>query len=91
MFFLCFFYFSMFFLYFFNFMFLLSLKQKTYKITNIMHFSWSKTPFPRHSECFVAVLLTYSCQKSCRILDVFRPPKFLGAGHPKVIPILSPL
>jgi len=23
-----------------------------------MHFSWSKTPFPGQSECFVAVLLT---------------------------------
>ena len=74
MFFMFFFIFSMF-LYFFNFVFLLSLKEKTYNITNLMHFSWSKTPFPGHSECFVAVLLT-SCQKSCRILDVYRPPKF---------------
>ena len=39
-------------------MFLLLLKQKTYKITNMMHFSWTKTPFPGQSECFVAVLLT---------------------------------
>ena len=31
---------------------------KTYKITNMMHFSWAKTPFPGQSECFVAVLLT---------------------------------
>ena len=30
----------------------------TYKITNMMHFSWAKTPFPGQSECFVAVLLT---------------------------------
>ena len=45
-----------------------------------MHFSWSKTPFPGHSECFVAVVLT-SCQKSCRILDVSRSPKFWG-GRP---------
>jgi len=52
------------FLYFLNFVFLLSYKTKTYKITNLMHFSisWSKTPFPGHSECFVAVLT--SCQKS---------------------------
>jgi len=46
----------------FNVMFLLLLKtkknQKTYKIKNMMHFSWAKTPFPRQSECFVAVLLT---------------------------------
>jgi len=33
-------------------------KTKTYKIANIMHFSWAKTPFPGQSECFVAVLLT---------------------------------
>ena len=33
-------------------------KTKTYKITNMMHFSWAKTPFPGQSECFVAVLLT---------------------------------
>jgi len=25
----------------------------------IMHFSWTKTPFPGQSECFVAVLLTW--------------------------------
>jgi len=42
----------------FNVMFLLLLKQKTYKITNMMHFSWAKTPFPGQSECFVALLLT---------------------------------
>ena len=34
--------------------FLLLLKTETYKITNMMHFSWAKTPFPEHSECFVA-------------------------------------
>ena len=33
-------------------------KTKTYKITNLMHFSWAKTPFPGQSECSVAVLLT---------------------------------
>jgi len=33
-------------------------KTKTYSITNMMHFSWTKTPFPGQSECFVAVLLT---------------------------------
>jgi len=33
-------------------------KTKTYKITNMMHFSWSKTPFPGQSERFIAVLLT---------------------------------
>jgi len=33
-------------------------KTKTYKITNMMHFAWAKTPFPGQSECFVAVLLT---------------------------------
>jgi len=43
------------FLYFFNVVFLLLLKQKR---TNIMHFSWAKTPFPGQSECFVEVLLT---------------------------------
>jgi len=59
----------------FSFRVFVVVKTKTYKITNIMHFSWSKSPFPGQSECFVAVLLT-SCQKSCRILDVFRPPKF---------------
>ena len=31
---------------------------KMYKITNMMHFSWAKIPFPGQSECFVAVLLT---------------------------------
>jgi len=42
-----------------NVVFLLLLKQKTSKITNMMHFSWTKkTPFPGQSECFVAVLLT---------------------------------
>jgi len=30
-------------------------KTKTYNITNMMHFSWAKTPFPGQSECFVAV------------------------------------
>ena len=44
---------------FFNVVFLLFLKQKTYKITNMMHFSWAKTTlFPGHSEYFAAVLLT---------------------------------
>jgi len=33
-------------------------KTKAYKITNMMHFSWAKTPFPGQSECFVEVLLT---------------------------------
>jgi len=43
----------------FNVMFLLLLKtKKTYKITNMTHFSWAKTPFPGQSECFVALLLT---------------------------------
>ena len=51
-------------------------KTKTYKITNIMHFSWSKTPFPGHSECLIVAVLLTSCQKSCRILDFFRPLKF---------------
>ena len=65
--FLCFFLFLMFFCV-FNVVFLLFLKQKrtvfvvfetkTYKITNMMHFSWAKTPFPGQSECFVAVLFT---------------------------------
>ena len=32
---------------------------KPYKISNMMHFSWAKTPFPGQSECFVAVLLTW--------------------------------
>jgi len=31
------------------------------------------------------------CQKSSRILDVFSPFQILGAGFPKLIPILSPL
>jgi len=42
---------------FFNVVFLLLLKQKR-TITNMMHFSWTKTAFPGQSECFVAVLLT---------------------------------
>jgi len=42
----------------FNVMFLLLLKTKTYKITNMMHFSWAKTTFTGQSECFVALLLT---------------------------------
>ena len=29
-----------------------------YKTTIMTHFSWVKIPFPGHSECFVAVLLT---------------------------------
>jgi len=48
--FLCFyFHFFMFLCAFFNVVFLL-LKQKTYKITNMMHFSWAKTPFPGQSD-----------------------------------------
>jgi len=43
---------------FINVVFLLLLKTKMYKITNMMHFSWTKIPFPGQSECFVAVLLT---------------------------------
>jgi len=42
----------------FNVVFLLLLKTKTYKITNMMHFSWAKTPSPEQSECLVAVLFT---------------------------------
>jgi len=38
--------------------FFVIVKTKTYKITNMMHFSWAKTPFRGQSECFVAVLLT---------------------------------
>jgi len=45
-----------------------------------MHFSWSKTPFPGQSECFVAVLLT-SCQKLCQLLDFFSPSQIFG-GRP---------
>jgi len=44
-------------MYFFNVVFLLLLKQKRTKL-QMMHFSWTKTPFPGQSECFVAVLLT---------------------------------
>jgi len=40
-----FFYFLMFFCA-FNVMFLLLKTKKTYKITNMMHFSWAKTLFP---------------------------------------------
>ena len=57
-----------------------------------MHFSWSKTPFPGHSECFVAVLLT-SCQKSCRILDVFTffaLPNFREPAIQKLYPFYHP-
>jgi len=43
---------------FFNVVFLFLLKQKRKEITNMMHFSWVKTPFPGQSECFAAVLLT---------------------------------
>jgi len=39
------FYFSMFSLYFFKFRVFVVVKTKTYKITNIMHFSWSKLHF----------------------------------------------
>ena len=48
----------MFFCVFLNVVFFVVVKTKTYKITNMMHFSWTKTPFPGHSECFVALLLT---------------------------------
>jgi len=41
---------------FFNVVFLLFFETKTYKISNMMHFSWTKTPFPGQSECFVAIL-----------------------------------
>jgi len=51
-------FFTFFVLLLFNVMFLLLLKTKTYKITNMMHFSWAKTPFPGQSKCFVALLLT---------------------------------
>ena len=55
----CFFFvFFCFFVCFFDVVFLLLLKQKTYKITNMMHFSSAKTQFPGQSECFVAELLT---------------------------------
>ena len=63
---------------FFNFVFLLSLKQKRTNNNKYNAFlmvidsiSWTQRVFCT----FVAVLLT-SCQKSCRILDVFHPPKF---------------
>ena len=45
------------FLCFLNVVFLLLLKQKRAKITNMMHFSWANTPFPGQSKCFLAVLL----------------------------------
>jgi len=34
---------------------------KTYRITNMTHFSWAKTPspFPGPSECFVAVIIDF--------------------------------
>jgi len=35
--------------------FFVVVKTKSYKITNMMHFSWAKTPFPGDSKCFVAV------------------------------------
>jgi len=54
-----------------------------------MHLSWSKTPFPGQSECFVAVLLT-SYQKSCWILDVFRPPNFRWPAFQKLYPFYHP-
>ena len=41
----------------FNVVFFVAVKTKSYKITNMMHFSWAKTPFPGQSECFVAVLI----------------------------------
>jgi len=46
------------FLCFFNVVFFVAVKTKSYKITNMMHFSWAKTPYSGPSECFVAVLLT---------------------------------
>ena len=78
--FLCFLFFICF-LYFFNFVFLLSLKQKRTKL--------QISPFPGQSECFVAVLLT-SSQKSCRILDVFRPPTFYGPAFQKLYAFYHP-
>ena len=42
----------------FNVVFFVVVKTKTYKITNMMHFSWTKTTFPGQSECFLAVFLT---------------------------------
>jgi len=54
----CFFYFLKCFFVLFNVILLLLLKRKTYKITNMTHFSWPKSAFPEQSECFVAVLLT---------------------------------
>jgi len=42
----------------FNVVFFVVFETKMYKISNMMHFSWAKTSFPGHSECFVAVLLT---------------------------------
>jgi len=63
------------FLYFFKFRVSVVVKTKNVQNNKYYAFLMVKTPFPGHSECFVAVLLT-SCQKSCRILDVFRPPKF---------------
>jgi len=64
-----FFYFLNVFVLFLNVVFLLLLKQKTYKITNMMHFSWAKTLFPGQSECF-PVLLTifdsfFKVKKTC--------------------------
>jgi len=53
-----FFLFLMFFFVFFNVVFFVVFETKTYKITNMMHFSCAKTAFPGQSECFVAVLLT---------------------------------
>ena len=41
---------------FFNVVFFVVVKAKTYKITNMMHFSWAKTPFLGQSECFVVTL-----------------------------------
>ena len=42
----------------FNVMFFVVVKNKKRTKLQMMHFSWAKTPFPGHSECFVAVLLT---------------------------------
>jgi len=39
----------------FNVVFFVVFETKTYKISNTMHFSWAKTPFPGQSECFQSI------------------------------------
>ena len=53
-----------------------------------MHFSWSKTPFPGHSECFVAVLLT---RNRAEFWTFFALPNFREPAIQKLDPFFTPV